>query len=711
MTLFQMNIAAKVAGTLLIVAVCTGLIVGWISYTSGKNAMEKLTFQQLTALRTAKESEITSYFEQMQQQARTVSGDSGIAAAMQAFATAYYELSWALDSGRLEHNIDASLADYYQQHFAPLLDDPVLRRQGIESDLPKEAATQYLQHHYISANPNPTATKSQLLRAPADASGWADAHETHHQRFLRYLETFGYYDIFLIEADGGRVVYSVSKELDLATSLLTGPYRDSNLARAFKLAKLTSNEDDVITVDFEPYLPSLGAPAAFIASPIRHEGRTIGVLAFQVPIDRINRIMTGNERWQEHGMGKSGETYLVGQDYTMRSVSRFLVEDRDRYLQLLANLDYPQQKLDRLRRLDTSVLIQDVNTRSVQHALAGDSDTTIVRDYRGVRVLSSYGPIKFGNHDWALISEIDTHEAFAPINELRRATVLFSTLIVFVVAVLAFIVSRSFTRPLESLAAAVKKVGRGDTEIELPVRSNDEIGQLTHEFNSMVANLDQQKLVIAEKIRDNDRLLLNILPEPIADRLKRGETQIADSFSSVSVLFADIVGFTAMSQGVPPVVILSMLDELIGAFDQETQRLGVEKIKTIGDSYMAVCGLPEANPNHANQIATLAINMLERIRQFNYDKGTNLRIRIGAHSGPIVAGVVGSSKFVYDLWGSTVNLASRMESTGIPNQVQVSKDFAQQLTSDVEVSYRGAIDIKGIGLTETFLLADANELY
>lgn len=201
-----------------------------------------------------------------------------------------------------------------------------------------------------------------------------------------------------------------------------------------------------------------------------------------------------------------------------------------------------------------------------------------------------------------------------------------------------------------------------------------------------------------------ERLLLNILPRSVSHRLKGGEKRIADAHSDVSVLFADLVGFTQMSKGMSAEKLVNLLDEIFSAFDAIAGDAGVEKIKTIGDCYMLVGGLPEPRQDHAVAVVKVAFDMLSAIEAFNQKHGTNLQIRIGANSGPVVAGVIGMHKFTYDLWGNTVNVASRMESTGTPGRVHVSPSTAQQLTAHFALQARGSVTVKGIGEVETFFV-------
>jgi adenylate cyclase len=204
--------------------------------------------------------------------------------------------------------------------------------------------------------------------------------------------------------------------------------------------------------------------------------------------------------------------------------------------------------------------------------------------------------------------------------------------------------------------------------------------------------------------RENERLLLSILPASIAARLKSGDGGIADHFPEVSVLFADIVDFTVLSDGMSPKPLVSLLDDLFTQFDDLAGRHGVEKIKTIGDCYMAVCGLPDPRADHAAALAEMALEMVEELKRFNQSRSTSLQIRIGLHTGPVVAGVIGRSKFIYDLWGDTVNLASRMESTGLPNRIQVTEQMQRTLVGAFELEERGEVEIKGKGRLRTWLV-------
>ncbi len=205
----------------------------------------------------------------------------------------------------------------------------------------------------------------------------------------------------------------------------------------------------------------------------------------------------------------------------------------------------------------------------------------------------------------------------------------------------------------------------------------------------------------------SEELLLNILPPSIAGRLKVSDGTIADGFAEVTVLFADIVGFTKLSAKRPPERIVALLNELFCHFDDLAGRLGLEKIKTIGDCYMVAAGLPEPREDHAIATAEMALGMLRVVRELAAHHNEVLDVRIGIHTGPVVAGVIGKRKFVYDLWGDTVNTASRMESHGVPGAIQVSDECRRLLESKFRLSRRGEIEVKGKGIMQTWLLEGA----
>lgn len=216
--------------------------------------------------------------------------------------------------------------------------------------------------------------------------------------------------------------------------------------------------------------------------------------------------------------------------------------------------------------------------------------------------------------------------------------------------------------------------------------------------------LQAQHAQLEQEQEKTENLLLNILPRSVSQRLKAGEKRIADAHAEVSVLFADLVGFTQLSKGLSAPLLVDILDQIFSRFDAIVGEIGVEKIKTIGDCYMLVGGVPEPRADHAQAVVEAGFAMLHALEEINRQHSTQLQIRVGVNSGPVVAGVIGMHKFTYDLWGNTVNIASRMESTGTPGRIHVSPSTALLLGQRFVLEARGSVSVKGIGELETFFV-------
>jgi class 3 adenylate cyclase len=441
-----------------------------------------------------------------------------------------------------------------------------------------------------------------------------------------------------------------------------------------------------------------------MAAPVIDHGTTIGALVAELSIDEIDKVVTGNRQWSREGFGTTGEAYLVGPDHTLRSGLRAFYEDKPGYLARLASEHAPPQEIDAIRRYDTPILQQRVDSPAARSALAGIEGTGQIIDYHGVPTLASWGPLAIPGVRWGLVAKIDSSEAFAPIARLQRDLIVVGGLALLVVFGIGAWLARALTRPLAELTAGVHRFAAGNYDVKVPARTADEIGQLCTAFNGMVDQIHAKNDIIEAKNKENEQLLLNVLPAPIANRLREGEQGIADGFAEVTVAFADLVGFTALSSEMPPQSVVALLNGLFSRFDLAAQELGIEKIKTVGDAYMAVCGLPTPVENHAERMVRMAIRMVHITREHALEHRVPMRLRIGINSGPVVAGVIGKSKYIYDLWGDTVNLASRMESAGVPDSIQVTQSVYERLKGLFTFEPRGALDIKGKGTVQAWLL-------
>ena len=378
------------------------------------NSLLSEHINKLNFLKSSLKVHVENYFDTTKNILHTLSSSQTTVDGLQKFTTTFN-----LASQESNNSYDKKEFENYIKSFNENINTEVpfaKKVRELEAYIPKSLNAKILQNNYIINNPF-DANQHYRLFNPHTELSYDNVHKKYHGYFLQELQKYSFYDLFLIDMQGN-IVYSVYKEDDFASNLLKGVYKDSNLALVYKQAMLSAKES-VVFEDFKPYEPSLNAAAAFMAMPIFDGERKVGVMAIQIPIKEINKIMTLDNNQESVGLGKSGEAYLVGSDMYMRSDSRFI-----------DTIDNPL-----VSKFLTTVGIVQVNSSSVKKALNGTSGDDLIKDYRGVDVYSAYSPIKIINKEWAILAEIDKQEVFDSVQKSTFTLILMS-LIVFILFIL-----------------------------------------------------------------------------------------------------------------------------------------------------------------------------------------------------------------------------------------------------------------------------------
>jgi class 3 adenylate cyclase len=663
----NLSIKSRLLMMLLGVSAISIAIVASLSYYASYNALRDSVFNHLTSLRAIKAQNIEGYFKSLELEAAGIAEGPFTQMAAGEFIQAYRELK---DIGE-NPEWDAQLETYYAEEFIPKLTKRVEGTPTVAAHLPRTPTARYLQYRYMAANPFPVKAKQQLTEIPDD-NAYARAHTRHHPQFRRMAEKLGYYDLYIIDIETGDIVYTVDKEEDFASNLIDGSYDTSNLAELFRRIQRTPDQGVVQMVDYARYRPSNSRSQAFVATPIFVDGKAIAVLALQISSKEVKQVMTGGGHWERDGLGKTGETILIGDDELMRSHSRFLIEDPEVYASDMRAFNMEEAKIERMLEFGSSILIQPVPTLATEEALQGRTGTGVIEDYRGQDILASWAPLDISDFRWAIIAKMDLDEAFAPMRKLARGMLIQAALIMLAITLIVMLLASSFVRPVNELISRVRQAGLGEDDVQIDTTAKDEIGDLARSFKVMVESVRDQTQLAQETNRENERLLQSVLPESIARRLKSGEKNIADSVPDVSVLFADLGGFTQFCDSVPAHESVALLNELVSTFDDATGRFAIEKIKTFGDTYMAACGLCTPLLDHTRRAIDFAREMHRVVRRFNAEHALDLRLTVGISAGPVVAGIVGRDKFIYDIWGDTVLQADLARERGSPGSIVVT---------------------------------------
>ena len=659
---------------MLIVGLLSASAVGLLSYNNAKTSLTDTIYDQLTALRETKKRQTENYFKDQLIAFEVFSNQEQVSGALGAFSAAFGE-----EQDTAPQNSVEGLKAFYKTDYLKKLAENSDGEPILETYFPKTTSALALQIQFISENPAETGSKENLVRPTRvgnetlDNSRYANAHEKYHPLFVRMLNKLNYYDIFLIDHNTGDIVYSVYKEADYATNLDSGPYRYTGLAEAFNKARKNPQLGNIILVDFAHYEPSYNKPAAFMATPVFDGTELKGIVAAQLNIDEINAFMTSSGNWEQEGMGESGEVYLVGEDASLRTSSRFLIEDKEGYLQALRDAAVPSKAVMLIENTGISILNQPVNSVASEKALRGTNGTEIVEDYRNVDVLSAYAPIEIGGMRWAILAEKDVAEAMAPLHDMRNHLLVTLGAIAIVVTLFSLLAAGVFAKPVADLESSINRFTGGDTDFRLEVKGTDEFASLSRSFNGMIDEIRGHNEVIETKNMENERLLRTVLPDVIADRVRGGDVAIAETFESVTVVYATIGRFTEIMADVSASEMIGLINELIDAFDEAAERHGVERINTVGDVYLAACGLPVPRLDHAKRAVALAVELVSIVTRFNRTHGFRLTLGVGLSSGEVDAGIVGKRRFVYEILGEGVTIARQLATETPINTVSIAK--------------------------------------
>jgi methyl-accepting chemotaxis protein len=592
----DLKLGAKLLTAFLIVGVIPFAVMAIVALTKAQSALHEQAFAQMQSMRDVKKGQVISYLDTIKNQALTFSENRMIITAMS-------EFSQAFDAFRDENDIDSDeinalrgrLAGYYRNDFSTVFKE---QNHGRSPDVDAiirqlDDSTVALQYHYIKANPHPLGSKDGLDRA-GDQSRYSQIHGKYHPIIRDYLKKFGYYDIFLVHPETGRIVYSVFKELDFATSLTEGPYAGTNFADAYRKANSARLSDTVVFTDFKQYFPSYEAPAGFVASPIFDGNQKVGILIFQFPIDTLNAIMKTRA-----GMGESGETYLVGSDKLMRSDSYL---DPDHHSVAASFRDTEKGKVD---------------TEASRSALKGETDEKIIIDYNGNPVLSAYTPLEIEGLKWALLAEIDEAEAFAAITTLQRIALLVAVIGIAGIIAIALLITRAIVKPVKGVVTSLTDLaqGEGDLTLRLPVTGKDEVGQLAEKFNQFMEKLQTMIKDISSGVEtlSSSSTELSAISQQMAD----GSKQVSDKSNEVATASEEMSAnmnsvSAAMEQSSTNAsMVASAAEEMTSTINEIAQN--AEKARTVSDQAVTKVGESTDQMNELGHAANAIGKVVETI--------------------------------------------------------------------------------------------------
>lgn len=471
------------------------VLIGRLAYLSGKQALEERVQNQLMSTRDIKKSQIEVFFENLHNQTVSLAQATSTLNAFNDFKRAIQLTPPASTA------TDQALIKFYRQDFEKKYQQLNLGKPStaLQHYARLDAITRRLQAAYIANNREPVGEKDAMYLS-GDGTIYDTAHRRHHNTMRSFVKRFGLYDAFIVDAESGRILYTVSKEIDFATNLYDGPYANTALGQAFQASMIGVTSKYATITDFEAYLPSYNQQAAFIASPIMDQGHRVGVLIFQLPIDRIEEIMTYGRQWQAAGLKQTGESYLIGMDRKYRSERRSFLETPARYLDEMRAHGVSHDTLALVEAQHSSINQIEADTTVANLVTTGKSGFIYYVEPDGDQILSAYTPIDLHGLHWALLSEMHVSEAYADIEALgHRITwiaISVLTLLLLASVLLGWWLARRFTQPIQRLSREITSLEQqlDPTRISEDIRQrSDEIGTVGQAVHHLVEQINERE--------------------------------------------------------------------------------------------------------------------------------------------------------------------------------------------------------------------------
>jgi class 3 adenylate cyclase len=695
----QLSIRSKIILCLLATGLACLAAGGVIGYRSGDAALTRSVERQLTAQRELKRQRVESYIKNQLRFTQAIGGAPETIAATQAFIAAFRDMHADVAAG--EQADTAALSTWYTKSFMPSLDKVAGGHPPLDGLMPADPVARRLQADYIARNTAPEGQKSALLAAPG-GSRYDAVHAKYHAVLKRAAQTVGFYDINLMDAATGDVVYTVAKEPDFASNMYHGPFSRSGFADVARRALDPENGGKAVMADYSAYMPSAFVPQIFTAVPVIADGQTIGVFVAQIDVGTLNGLLTDGGHWQETGQGRTGEVLMVGEDRLLRSQSRFMATDPGKFLADAQANGLPQSVADQVRTLGTTILHMPEQSSAVEGAFHNKAGIARFVDYRGVDVVSAYGPLEIAGLRWAIEAKQDVGEAFAPATQLARDLVVAAAAASIVLTFLALACARIFTRPLERVIAAMRRLIAGEAVTPLPAADGDEFAALNQGFNGTLALIHERDQRITAAERRADDLLRSVYPAGLAERIRSGAAAKAEVVANTTVAVVWIDGLDALAVTHDAVAMSEVLNTLLDVIGTSAASHGVEPVRSLGESHIFICGLSSPQLDHASRTLGWVRSAAQAVQRLGTDWAAAISLRFGLASGEIAVFLLGRGNALHDVWGQTLSVARLIAVHAEPGSVRVSESTYALLTNVDGFVSAPAIEAPVLGAVKTW---------
>lgn len=685
--------STDVAVVMILAALVSALLVGAFNFVASRTFITEQVQSQLADIGSGQAARIERGLAALESRTSTLAIEPAVASALVELSDAFDATTEVLD-GDQEQELRSAYEDGIE-----LVTPPGVEPPPMETLVPTTDTARYLHYHYLVG----TAPEDRRdIVDPGDGSPYSAVHARQHPVITGLSETLGLGEVLLIDRDG-RVVYSRDKRIDFGTDLETGPYRDSAVAGAMERLETTA-VGDVVTMDFERYLPARGLPELWLATAVRAGDETVGAIATAVPNEALVDVTTAGGDWASLGLGDTGEAYIVGSDGLMRSEARLWLEDPDAYEEALEDAGYPPELVDTVRSFETTVLVQPVDTPAVEEAATGTPFTGTIDNYLGRAVQSYAVPLDSGPLGWLAVTEVETAEIRAPLRDYIVQLALIAIVTVPIVIGIAIWLARRLLRPVDPIVDAASRIADGDIDVTIGMRGNDEFADVARQLDLFADELRRRRLDVERADRETTELLETVMPRRLVEQYRAGDRQIAESIRNVTLIAMTVGG--SGSEPIPDDEMAEYNVQIAAGVRDLAQALEVDQILSSADTAMFATGLDVEGPE-VERALDFAIGVRQWVSEFASDRSLPLEVGIGLAAGDVVAHLVGTERLSFEVLGAPRSTAEGLARAAESGTILVDAGIAARLPASLSIErVDGVHDLDG-ALVESWRLVDA----
>lgn len=658
----------QVATFMIAVALVSVFAVGIYNLISARNVLRGVSEDQLTDVMVSNFDSVEGRFDAIGDLSVVLASDRGVVSALGDFDAAYADLPTTVTA-----QSDADLLTTYESEFsdAPAADDD----PELADLIPESSQARYLQYWYIAQNPEEDRS---LLNRADDDSTYSEVHSKHHPTLRSIVRAADLGDLILVNVDG-TVVYSVDKNIEVGTSLVDGPHRDSVLATAALEVGPSTGVGESGSTDLEFYAPAIYTPTTFIVSPVSDGESVVGYMLLEVPAATLTELVTDDFGWMDAGLGETGEIYLVGDDLTLRTDSRLWLEDPEAFLSetAMVNGETVAQDVETRR---TSILTQPAATEAVEEALATGSFSGTAIDYLGRETVTIAASIDVGKGQWVVVGAVTAEEAYSGLQGYVNLLIVMVVVLIPLVAVVAVLASRRMLRPIGGLVEIADEVGGGRIDVSAPYFGHDEFDDVSERLNDVIGvmRVQDEELGIADA--ETTEILLASMPKEVAEQIMGGDTSMRQDLRHATIVVVRV----GDPSTIDPVGQDSLADrtvQIAGRLTGIANTQGVEVLHSSTTQYVFALGLDVEAPE-ANKGVAFASDVQRAIGDLANELAVPITCRVGLSAGQVVQGIVGSDRMAFTVWGVPLNDATDLSMAASPGEIVIDAAVAGRLDSE-----------------------------